>query len=391
MTITSPLPYFAISILIWLAVALWCRRTSPSADEAGRHAAIDGLRGFLALGVLFHHAPFRFNLVTTGQWVIPDSAFYTMLGQVAVMAFFMITGFLFWDRVVRGAPIDWRRFYGARIRRIVPMYLVAVALLLLVVAFESGGRRQVPTAALVDQVFRWLCFALLDMPDVNGVADTKLYIAGVVWTLKYEWAFYWLLPFMALFAAGARFAALACFAVALGFATDDALVLCFLGGMLAAHAVNRWSLAPLLRARAAAIVPIALVVALFAGFDDGYGFAQAVLLSGAFLFVAHGNDLLGLLAAPASRALGAISYSVYLLHGLLLYAGFRTVGALVPPAELGAAGYWLVVACVAAATVACSALTYRWIELPFMRAPRAAQLRFGTPRPTGAEEPGLRT
>jgi peptidoglycan/LPS O-acetylase OafA/YrhL len=269
------------------------------------------------------------------------------------------------------------------------MYLVAVALLFLVVAFESGGRRQVPSGELVDQVFRWLCFALLGMPDVNGVADTRLYIAGVVWTLKYEWAFYWLLPFMALFASAARFAALAAFATALALATDDALVLCFLAGMLAAIIVNRWPLAPLLRARAAAIVPIALVAVLFLGFDDGYGAAQAVLLAGAFLFVAGGNDLLGLLAAPASRALGAISYSIYLLHGLLLYAAFRAVGAVVPIAEIGAAGYWTLVAAVAGATVACSAFTYRWIELPFMRQPAAARVRFDSPGAAGAEE--LRT
>jgi peptidoglycan/LPS O-acetylase OafA/YrhL len=393
MTTTSLLPCFLISITLWLAVAAWCRRAGFAGGEVGRHVAIDGLRGFLALGVLFHHALFRFNLAATGRWAIADSAFYTLLGQVAVMAFFMITGFLFWDRVLRSpggsqrsALIDWRQFYAARIRRIVPMYLVAVALLLLVVAFESGGRRQVPVADLVDQVFRWLCFALLDMPDVNGVADTKLYIAGVVWTLKYEWAFYWLLPFMALFATGARFAALAGFAVALALATDDALVLCFLGGMLAAHAVNRWALASLLRSRGATIVPIALIVVLFSGFDDGYGIAQAALLAGAFLFVAHGNDLFGLLAAPASRALGTISYSVYLLHGLLLYAGFRALGALVPIAEIGVGGYWALVAAVAVATVAGAALTYRWIELPFMRAPGTARARFLPPRTTGAEE-----
>src|SRR5262245_13554881 len=103
MTTTSLLPYFLISLLLWLAVAAWCRRAGFIGADAGRPVAIDGLRGFLALGVLFHHALFRLNLVTAGRWAIADSAFYTLLGQVAVMTFFMITGFLFWDRVLRGA------------------------------------------------------------------------------------------------------------------------------------------------------------------------------------------------------------------------------------------------------------------------------------------------
>ena len=69
---------------------------------------------------------------------------------------------------------------------------------------------------------------------------------------------------------------------------------------------------------------------------------QFLLLTVVFCIVAAGNDLCGLLNRPVSRKLGEMAYSVYLLHGLLLYATFNFVlGAarsrdIVPAAAQGA-------------------------------------------------------
>ena len=68
---------------------------------------------------------------------------------------------------------------------------------------------------------------------------------------------------------------------------------------------------------------------------------------------------------PATRCLGAISFSLYLLHGivfkLLIYALNRAGLASLSPVV-----YWLMISAVACATVGLCAVTYRWIEFPFL-------------------------
>jgi peptidoglycan/LPS O-acetylase OafA/YrhL len=91
---------------------------------------IDGLRGWLALGVFFTHVALMYAYNVSGAWEAPASAFYRLTGEIAVSLFFMITGFLFWTRALRGGDaFDAAALYRSRLRRIVPMYLVSVALI----------------------------------------------------------------------------------------------------------------------------------------------------------------------------------------------------------------------------------------------------------------------
>mgnify|MGYP003342983265 CR=1 FL=1 len=48
-----------------------------------------------------------------------------------------------------------------------------------------------------------------------------------------------------------------------------------------------------------------------------------LFLSLAFIAIAAGNDLLGLLSNPLTRKLGEVSYGIYLFHGLVLFAILR--------------------------------------------------------------------
>jgi len=81
-------------------------------SKSARNESIDGLRGFLALGVFIHHCAVTWYYKQSGIWNVPPSNFYTELGQASVALFFMITAFLFWGKVIdKGSSIDWRSLY----------------------------------------------------------------------------------------------------------------------------------------------------------------------------------------------------------------------------------------------------------------------------------------
>lgn len=68
--------------------------------EKGRNDSIDGLRGYLAFFVFLHHSLVWYFYIKTGSWNVLDSHFYNHLGQTSVVFFFMITGFLFYAKLL---------------------------------------------------------------------------------------------------------------------------------------------------------------------------------------------------------------------------------------------------------------------------------------------------
>ena len=75
-------------------------QAATHASITSRNASIDGMRGLLALFVFLHHACIWYFSLSTGQWKIPPSYFYTHLGQSSVALFFMITAFLFSNKLL---------------------------------------------------------------------------------------------------------------------------------------------------------------------------------------------------------------------------------------------------------------------------------------------------
>ncbi len=376
-------PYSRLAALAALLPALLVSaglvRRFGAPATSGRHVTIDGLRGYLALGVFLHHAAIWYGYVRTSVWDVPPSHLYTHCGQTSVALFFMITGFLFIGRLLdareRGTPVDWGRLMVGRVLRLVPLYLVAMALLLGLVLAVSGGVLQVPVGRLVTGLLRWLNFFAAGKPDLNGVEHTWILIAGVVWSLQYEWLFYLALPAIGLaleqrpswgwrlvgtlalvklllitFDGGARWRAEA-----------------FLGGAAAAWLVRSprwcgWAATPV-----ASLAVLALLGLTVAGFPTAYQAAPWLLLSAAFALIAGGADLFGVLRHPVSRLLGELSYSLYLLHGLLLFATWRFVVGFEAARDLTPLQHWGVVVLLVPVLVLASFWTHRLIELPPLR------------------------
>jgi peptidoglycan/LPS O-acetylase OafA/YrhL len=342
-----------------------------------RNITIDGVRGYLALGVLCHHFLINWLYALTAKWGEPPITFFKNAGPVGVSVFFMITAFLFYGKLVRNdGKVRWRALYTGRILRLTPMYLVSVALVLAVVGAYTNFSAAVSYSDLVAQIATWATFTLFGAPDVNGYHDTQFIIAGVTWSLRYEWLFYLCLPLMAAALRLARLSnaqrvavlglSLLVVEMASSYATSGFLgkLGAFLAGMVAYELHSRDWLARFATSRLANVVSgAALALALFLPLQR-YGAGQILLALAAFTLIAAGNDLFGILRTRLSIKLGEASYSIYLLHGIFLHLLFAAI--IHPRFDLHSLWIWSLLPVSIIAVSIVSTYTYRFVEQPFI-------------------------
>lgn len=367
----NPVPWLVVTLLCMVLGDAVARRSAfyrarLAEESTGRFGAIDGLRGYLALAVFGTHALHMYFLHTLGTWDYAGATFVGNAAEAGVSLFFMITAFLFWRRVLEsGRAFNVTGFLAGRVRRLVPMYLASVALLVLAAVATNGFADSGGPLKFAKDLRPYLSFGFMTTGELNGIAEGRA-INAVYWTLAYEWMFYLTLPLLALYSRGWAAVGLAC--VAFYFGKQSPIVLNFLFGALAATAAHHGLLKGRLAASWLTPVPVVLLCVVTGfGFETVYGVLPELMLFGFFLFVVDGNTLFGLLHTRASRFLGLVSYSIYLVHCIALYVVFRFAAAHVPVKELEVAQFWAIAALAAGIAIAVSALTYRYIEYPFLR------------------------
>lgn len=373
----SPLPALVVLLIALLTGQMLVRRMGTPLAH-GRFDTLDGLRGYLALGVYLHHACIWFFWLREGSWNPPPSSLYRHFGMSGVALFFMVTGFLFFSKVLDGRqrPIDWLRLFVSRVLRLTPLYLFVVAGLFLIVLTLSDGTLRAPALKLLKGMIQWLGFTVLGAPDLNGVSGTTLILAGVTWSLPYEWLFYASLPALAL---TARVVAPWPYLV-LGFAGLAASwfwgplpqhLLAFLGGIAAAVLVRSERFLKLCATAWASAAVLALLTLAVMGFPSAREAGGVGLLAAAFALIAGGSSLFGLLRLPVSKLLGDMAYSLYLLHGALLFIVFRFLIGAERAAALSSTGHWLVILALTPVLVLLSHLSFRRIEKPALERTQA--------------------
>ena len=139
-----------------------------------RYSSIDGLRGYLALAVFLSHSSIWYFYLRSGTWDVPPSNFYTQLGQSSVTLFFMITGFLFWSKLLDGRvqPIDWPRLYLSRVFRLAPLYSLAVVCVVTVSLYTRRLSAEGIDDRFCREFVKWLAFTIPGIAPVNGFAET---------------------------------------------------------------------------------------------------------------------------------------------------------------------------------------------------------------------------
>jgi peptidoglycan/LPS O-acetylase OafA/YrhL len=368
----SPLPAI-ICVVIAMATCFLLMKRFGKPLTHDRYTSLDGLRGYLAFFVFLHHSSVWYFYLHSGQWELPPSNLYTHFGQSSVALFFMITGFLFFSKLIDGRTreIDWAKLFVSRFLRLVPLYVFAIFTMFLIVVVITHGTLNEPFVQLIKGAIRWLGFTVLGNPDLNGVPHTSTIVAGVTWSLPYELFFYLSLPLLAL-TVGVKPPAPY---LLLGIVTTIGLVywhphahhlFSFTGGIAAAFLVRS---APFRRFASSTLASFVCAVCLLLTvefYPTAYGNTPLMLLSSAFILIACGNTLFGLLAHPVSRTLGEMAYSIYLLHGLTLFTAFHLLIGSVYASEYSPLVHWCVVAIITPVLVFVSFMTFRLIESPAM-------------------------
>ncbi|MFZ2522421.1 MAG: acyltransferase [Minisyncoccia bacterium] len=339
------------------------------AEVSERYEALDGLRGFLAIGVFFQHAVQNFSFFQTGVWVITDSRFYRFLGGEAVILFFITTSFLYWTKLVlvkSHGENQMFRLYRSRLLRLAPLYLFS-GLLVSIIALYNVDFSIISISGFFRDIFYWLTLGLHTIQSFNGT-DIIPINAGIHWTLRYEWAFYLLLPLVA-FLMKNSLGKIASVLILIGIFSlpDRGYWAIFLFGILSAYIVSYYPSIPWFKKNNwSALVPLVGLFLVYSINYKPYSYVQYFISMIVFLCFVYGNNLFGLLKTPFAKFLSTISYSVYLLHGIVLYIVLNIVNKFYPVASLSPLQYWTVILFAGIIVIVVSALSYRFIEHRFI-------------------------
>ena len=143
---------------------------------------LDHLRFFAALIVFLFHVYHFYYL----NWKPhPDNAWLGLLveGHTGVSLFFVLSGFIFMQIALHSDHLHYRRFMGNRFLRIAPLFLVIFFIAI------SVGR---------DSFKGYYLFYTL-FSNLGEAPTSGTFITGAAWTISIEFTFYLIFPFIARF------------------------------------------------------------------------------------------------------------------------------------------------------------------------------------------------
>lgn len=412
---------FDINILIYfllvgvfLLVGKWVSQQSgffremidAKLADPGYEGHLEGLRGVLAFSVFIHHAAYTWQSLNHGDWYgrPPDSHFLILIGGASVSMFFFLTGYLFWSGFLNRGTEEFSvyRFYEKRLLRIVPAYWLFCVVMLVIVMLDAGGVFRTSWLAWTVGTAQWLMFGvpLGSFPDINEFSQTRLINAGIAWSLRHEFLYYLLLPFLLPFVRkmGTVWLLLVFAATFVSFKllnslafqapTDGVqygawphmflnagliefnkfLLIGFAPGMLTAFVLYRPEyrrLVDAIQRHHAVWMAAACLFVLLINTEPELSFLKVLPLSVIFFLIAAKMIGFNMLRSRGLMFMGVISYSVYIFHGVFLFLlephGLNIFSAIGQP---GIGAYWVLIAGVGLVTLMTSALVYRYVEFP---------------------------
>lgn len=367
---------FLIPILAVLIVSVLLVNKLVKTDLSEiRYPEIDGLRGYLAFFVFLHHSYIWQVFLKTKNWEDPASNLFNQFGETTVVFFFIITAFLFTTKLFNNktGEIDWSDYLKSRFFRLFPMYFFSVIIIFFLVAYLTQFTIRVPFIENLKSTLSWLFFNVSKKnSNLNGLEDTFILNSGITWTLPYEWTFYFLLPLIALwFKIKVNLKAIFAFtaAAAIIMVINKSSLrhfMPFVGGIIVAILLNTKKFEGVLKQKKYTILALLLLALSVYFFNGGRKPIQIVISSVVFLIIASGNSFFGILSSSFSRKFGQITYSLYLLHGILLFIIFYFIIGFEKAKMLTNSEFWLIIIASIFPLLLICQLTFKYIELPLM-------------------------
>ena len=344
----------------------------PFVEKSKQYETIEGLRGFLAFFVFLHHSSIWYFYSQGNTWQTPPSTIFSYMGSGSVVMFFMVTAFLFFSILInsKDEPIDWLKFYVSRFLRIAPLYYFLVFCMFLIEIIQTGFNLIQPLPDLIEDVIHWLMLSLLSLQNINGI-DTEIILGSVLWTLPYEWMFYFLLPLFALGIFNKKIPKYVFIFVLIGIALliknmNFAVFFAFFCGAISVWISKNKHLIRFSQTKSAALVVISLLSLLILFEVKPFSIISIGTLFCCYVFIVSGTDLFGLLKNPIAKMLGNISFGIYLSHMMVLYIFFKLIIGIEVIGLLNATEYCVLVLALVPLLICVCYLIHRWIELPFM-------------------------
>ena len=361
-----------------------------SRSDTAKYHALDAYRFLAAMGVVLLHYSVDFKIVADGRWPFVEGM------RAMVDFFFLLSGFViavsYRDRMA--SPSDYGVYLKARFARIYPLHLATFAIVALAalaaarVGLDIGYPKNFGADGVIPTLLLTQAWGMLDHDTFNAPA----------WSLSAEFFVYLLTPlafwlarrlstrvmialaialYLALELARAQAGLRPLSAATWDFGVMRALAPFLVGVALgfAAPRLRAWASgrgAPFARWSLAHLVGALILVGLCVGLP----MAALVALFAAMVALAaacEGAGLKSRLSATPMRALGDMSFAIYLLHPVV----YKAVS--IPARRLGlidgGAGSLAAALATTALVLAAAWVCYRWFEAPARRRINALALR----------------
>lgn len=302
-----------------------------------KYKQLESMRGVAALGVILSHSILSYGYKNDKTWWWTNSIFegnqYLVnisnnLGGMSVSMFFILTSYLFFDKFLFTSDFSVREFYKKRIFRLLPMYIFSVFLIFILYIF-LGVKDNLSLSEIIKFIISWFSFGYWSGESIsNLIPDGFVANAGVLWTLIIEWKFYIIFPLILIIFSNLY---VYFFSFLLVFLLCQVQFISERESVILNYFIFGGFLAFILKGNCCdKFIKFFLQTKMFFCFinlflfyfiiyvNDPYVFKVCVLLCLLFFSIIKGNTIFGILKMNAFSFLGNISYSTYLIHGIVL-------------------------------------------------------------------------